>query len=68
MFDDMATFPDYSEKRPGRTMWPSKSPIALFALNKEKRLRAAAIQTDYKPGWAYCLEPSESRSHYKSSL
>lgn len=49
MFDDMATFPDYSEKRPGRTMWPSKSPIALFALNKEKRLRAAAIQTDYKP-------------------
>ena len=55
VFDDMVTFPDVAENRPGRTMWPSKSPIALFAVNKEKRLKPAAIQTDYKPGWVILL-------------
>jgi len=45
----MISFPDVVDDRPGRTMWPSKSPIALFAVNRDKRLRAAAIQVDYKP-------------------
>ncbi|XP_078370774.1 polyunsaturated fatty acid 5-lipoxygenase-like [Oculina patagonica] len=49
VFDDMVSFPDMAEDRPGRTMWPTKSPIALFAVNQDKRLRAAAIQIDYKP-------------------
>lgn len=46
----MISFPDAEDDRPGRTMWPSQSPIALFAVNREKRLRPAAIQVDYKPG------------------
>lgn len=50
----MVSFPDVADDRPGRTMWPSKSPIALFAVNRDKRLRAAAIQVDYKPGWTNC--------------
>ena len=50
----MLSFPDVADNRPGRTMWPSKSPITLFAVNGEKRLRAAAIQVDYKPGWINC--------------
>ena len=55
IFDDMISFPDVADDRPGRTMWPSKSPVALFAVNRDKRLRAAAIQVDYKPGWTNCL-------------
>ena len=53
VFDDMVSYPDLYENRPGRTMWLSQSPVALFAVNKEKQLRAAAIQTDYKPGWTH---------------
>jgi len=51
----MISFPDTADDRPERTMWPSKSPIALFAVNRVKRLRAAAIQVDYKPGWINCF-------------
>lgn len=49
VLDDMISFPDTADDRPERSMWPSKSPIALFAVNRDKRLRAAAIQVDYKP-------------------
>lgn len=47
----MISFPDFSDNRPGRSMWPAKSPVALFAVNKERRLRPVAIQIDHKPGW-----------------
>jgi len=52
VFDDMVSFPDTEDQNPGRTLWPSKSPVALFAMKSEdqdRRLRPAAIQIDYKP-------------------
>ena len=50
----MVSFPDSVDHNRERTLWPSKSPVALFAMkteNGDKRLRPAAIQIDYKPGW-----------------
>lgn len=52
VFDDMVTFPDTVDHNPGRTLWPAKSPVALFAIRsngRHKRLRPVAIQLDYKP-------------------
>ena len=49
----MVSFPDKEYQNPGRTLWPTKSPVALFVITseeEEKRLRPAAIQIDYKPG------------------
>lgn len=46
----MISFPDYVDTRPGRTLWPTTSPVALFAV-KDERLRPVAIQIDSKPGW-----------------
>ena len=45
----MPTFPDVMDARPGRAMWATASPIALFAV-QQKRLQPVAIQIDYKPG------------------
>ena len=53
----MVSFPDTEDQNPGRILWPSKSPVALFAMKSEdqdRRLRPAAIQIDYKPGKASC--------------
>lgn len=53
VFDDLVSFADVVDQTPGRTMWPLKSPVALFAIKSQKsgkRLRPAAIQLDYKPG------------------
>lgn len=49
VFDDLISFPDVADTRPDRSLWPTTSPIALFAV-KDKRLRPVAIQIDYKPG------------------
>ncbi|XP_078365273.1 allene oxide synthase-lipoxygenase protein-like [Oculina patagonica] len=48
VFDDLISFPDVADTRPDRSLWPTTSPIALFAV-KDKRLRPVAIQIDYKP-------------------
>lgn len=53
IFDDLVSFADVFDQTLGRTLWPLKSPVALFAIKSqtnEKRLRPAAIQLDYKPG------------------
>lgn len=52
VFDDMVSFDDTVDKNPGRTLWPTKSPVALFSIKSQmddKRLRPAAIQIDFKP-------------------
>ena len=52
-FDNMISYPDTEDRNPGRIVWPTKSPIALFAMRTEdqdKRLRPAAIQINHKPG------------------
>lgn len=61
----MISFPDYVDTRPGRTLWPTTSPVALFAV-KDERLRPAAIQIDSKPGWLlffFCLFVFFSKLH-----
>lgn len=49
----MVSFPESVDQNANRTLWPSKSPVALFAIKSDgldRRLRPAAIQIDYKPG------------------
>lgn len=49
----MVSFPESADHNANRTLWPSKSPVALFAIKSDgldRRLRPAAIQIDYKPG------------------
>lgn len=53
-FDEMASFPDAVDLNPNRTVWPTTSPVALFAMRSKGRgklLRPAAIQIDHKQGW-----------------
>ena len=55
LFDNLSTVPDITEPRPTRKMWPSMSPIALFASRPGHKgapaqLRPVAIQLDYTPG------------------
>ncbi|XP_068693446.1 polyunsaturated fatty acid 5-lipoxygenase-like [Montipora foliosa] len=55
LFDNISTVPDITEPRPTRKMWPSMSPIALFASRPGDKgapaqLRPVAIQLDYTPG------------------
>ena len=52
-FDNMISYPDTEDHNPGRTVWPTTSPVALFTMKTEdqdKRLLPAAIQIDHKPG------------------
>ena len=56
--DNLPRETDLTENEPGRQMWKTYSPIALFASkqdadDKSNHLVPVAIQMDFKPGLVY---------------